>query len=160
MADKPYNKRPRRSQGPAPEQVVVEAVAGSLWRLLKFLFSKRGSGGSKRSAYFEEQVAKIREGWQDVDRDLLQENTQALAVSEADKLLDAALQAKNIAGETMGERLKMAVSYFPGQMYDDIWQAHKLRNHLAHEIGARVSQQEAVTAVNHIRGALRHLGIL
>lgn len=94
-----------------------------------------------------------------VERHLLQETTKGLAVTEADKLLDASLQVRGLAGESMAERLKAAQSLFSPSLYQEIWEAHKLRNSLAHEVGATVTSSQALKAVQTIRQALYHLNI-
>ena len=55
------------------------------------------------------------------------------ALLEADKLLDLGLKDKKTKGETMGERLKSAKNLFDNNLYNEIWQAHKLRNQMVHE---------------------------
>jgi len=84
----------------------------------------------------------------------------ALSVSEADKLIDAAFLTMGFSGQSMGERLKASEKWFPADLYQEIWQAHKLRNTLAHEVGVVASQSEAKQAVGSIRKALYHLKIL
>ena len=152
------SRSPRRSkrQDSSPEQAVVEGVVKGLGQLLKFIFGRGGKGGGQNN----EQLQKIRALWPAVEGHLAQESTYALAVSEADKLLDSALQATGVAGESMGERLKAAQPNFPASMYQDIWDAHKLRNHLAHEMGATVGRAEAQQAVRTFRSALQHLTVL
>ncbi|MEP7103629.1 MAG: hypothetical protein ABI721_02900 [Candidatus Dojkabacteria bacterium] len=57
------------------------------------------------------------------------------AVFEADKLLDFVLKSKKVKGETLGERLKNAKHLFRNNTsYNTIWEVHKLRNKLAHEM--------------------------
>lgn len=56
------------------------------------------------------------------------------AVMEADKLLDYVLKSKRIKGDTLGERLKNAKHLFKTSSYNRVWEAHKLRNRLAHEM--------------------------
>jgi len=154
MADQRRSRR--NQQTTAPEVAVVEAIGRGLLALFNLIFKT----GGKTASSNQQRFAEIREHWKQVEFHLYQENTRAMAVSDADKLLDAALQAKNVAGVTLGERLKAAESLFPRDLYQDVWDAHKLRNTLAHEIGAKVSQSEAQTAVTTFRRALTHLGIL
>ena len=61
------------------------------------------------------------------------ESSMKQALLEADKLLDLGLKDKIVKGETMGERLKSAQNLFENNLYNEIWQAHKLRNQLVHE---------------------------
>ena len=157
MANRPYNQR-RRSETSSPEQAVVEGVVKSLGQLLNFIF---GRGNKKGGSNFErQQLQKIKEHWSTVESHLNQEATWALAVSEGDKLIDSALQAKGVAGENMGERLKAAQSWFPYNLYQEIWDAHKLRNYLAHEMGAEIGYAQAEAAVRTFRRALEHLNVL
>ncbi|NMB69863.1 hypothetical protein GYA27_01500 [candidate division WWE3 bacterium] len=55
---------------------------------------------------------------------------QALII--ADRTFDAALKDM-VSGESMGERLKNAKTYFDKDTYGKIWEAHKIRNNLVHE---------------------------
>ena len=156
-----YKSRSPRRKGPqtAPEQEVVEAIFKGLWSLLSWIFGKAKGRGGKKAAQ-KAQVQRLIEGWEQVELYLLQEQGKILAVSEADKILDAALQLHGVEGETMGERLKRAADYFPYELYQQIWQAHKLRNALAHEVGVKISTQELIQAVSTFRSALYHLQIL
>ncbi len=56
------------------------------------------------------------------------------ALIDADKLFDFVLKKKGIKGETLGERLKNAKAFFDHDMYQQVWEAHKLRNRLVHEV--------------------------
>jgi hypothetical protein len=55
-----------------------------------------------------------------------------LAIIEADILLDGLLKERGYAGNSLGERLR---SITPAQLssIDDAWEAHKVRNQIAHE---------------------------
>ena len=58
-------------------------------------------------------------------------NDWKLAIIEADIILDETLKQRGYAGTTLGERLK---SISPGQLdtLNDAWEAHKIRNQIAH----------------------------
>jgi uncharacterized membrane protein len=58
-------------------------------------------------------------------------NDWKLAIIEADIILDEILKEKGYAGVSLGERLK-SVSPTQLQSLDDAWQAHKVRNQIAH----------------------------
>ncbi|MGH7196573.1 MAG: hypothetical protein ACREGJ_02280 [Candidatus Saccharimonadales bacterium] len=81
-----------------------------------------------------------------------------LAVLEADKLLDHALKAKGITGETMGERLKSARQIFRNN--DAIWYAHKLRNRLAHENSVKLNRVVVEKALRGFKTGLKDVGAL
>ncbi len=82
----------------------------------------------------------------------------ALAVIDADKLVDSALKKRNYKGKTMGERLVSAQRKFSDN--DSLWQAHKLRNRLVHEPGIRLKDYEAKKALSSFKQALKDLGAL
>jgi hypothetical protein len=160
MAERRHYNNQRRPKKPtvSPEQAFIEGVVGAVWGIFKFLFGKKGEGPGGESA--KVQAAALAESWGQVELHLLQEHTRALAISEGDKILDAALKLHRVAGQTMGERLKAAEPLFASDLYQQIWVAHKLRNQLAHEVGASVSANEASQAVAAFRSALYHLSIL
>jgi len=59
-------------------------------------------------------------------------NDWKLAIIEADVMLDEALKNRGFVGTTLGERLR---NITPNQMdsINDAWEAHKVRNRIAHE---------------------------
>src|SRR3989344_8487140 len=61
---------------------------------------------------------------------------------EIDKLLDYSFKKSGVRGKTLGERLKNAKAKFNYSDYQNIWEAHKVRNVLAHEVNAKVSTTE------------------
>ena len=82
----------------------------------------------------------------------------ALAVIDADKLVDEALKKLRFNGKTMGERLVAAQRSLSNN--DGVWYAHKLRNRLVHEPSVRLKKNEAQSALTGFRQALRDLGAL
>ncbi len=97
--------------------------------------------------------------WQRISK--LAEGTEAewhVAVFDADKLLDHALKARGFRGQTMGDRLKNARQSLPRA--NAVWQAHKLRNRLAHETGVSLQQSEVSAAMSGFAAGLKDLGAL
>ncbi len=76
------------------------------------------------------------------------------AVLDADKLLDYALGQHGFIG-ALGEKLKKSGSKFSD--LNSIWDAHKLRNKLAHELN-EVSAKEAKKALSYFKQGLNDLG--
>lgn len=152
-----YKKR-KGSSSPAPEQAFVEGVVQGVWHVLSWLFSQATPKKKKHSNKAE--LKALKEHWELVELHVLQETTRANAISEADKILDTAFKLIGLPGETMGDRLRAAEDQFDGSLYNEIWQAHKLRNTLAHEVGAKVSVASAQKAVSAFRQALYSLGVL
>ncbi|PIP15955.1 MAG: hypothetical protein CO003_00065 [Candidatus Portnoybacteria bacterium CG_4_8_14_3_um_filter_44_15] len=84
------------------------------------------------------------------------ENSYKIAVIEADKMLDDVLKRIGCAGADMGERLKQVGPHQLSNI-DDIWQAHKARNRIAHEPDFRLTQSQAKRAVEIFQRALEDL---
>lgn len=81
-----------------------------------------------------------------------------MAILSADKLVDSALMARRFSGNTMGERMKSAKTVFSDR--NGIWQAHKLRNRIAHEQSVNVNLAHARKALGSFKRALRDLGAI
>jgi hypothetical protein len=82
----------------------------------------------------------------------------ALAIIDADKLLDDALKKRHFKGKTMGERLVSAQKNLSDN--DAVWFAHKLRNRLVHETNVRLKKRDVQKALSGFRQGLRDLGAL
>ena len=81
---------------------------------------------------------------------------QALII--ADRSLDAALKDM-VSGETLGERLKNAKTYFDKDTYNKIWEAHKIRNNLVHESDYDPPYYVVGDAVATLKDALARLRV-
>ncbi len=69
------------------------------------------------------------------------------AILEFDKLLDLILRKMEIAGNTLGDRLKNAHGLIDDSSYQRLWSAHKVRNKLAHDSEIEIMSWEAKTAI-------------
>ena len=103
---------------------------------------------------------KYRSKWMAIEQQLKRDDSAShqLCVLGGDKLVDQALRERNIKGQTMGERMKTA-----GPMLSNagsLWNAHKLRNQIAHESDARVSFDDARVALSGFKQALKDLGAI
>lgn len=105
-------------------------------------------------------VEKYRSRWLAIEQSLVRDNDAShhMAIMNADKLVDQALRDKGFKGQTMGERLKSAKAALPHR--DNIWQAHKLRNQIAHEPDAKVSYDQARRALAQFKQTLKDLGAI
>ncbi len=117
---------------------------------------KRRRGGNRVGGVDRELVATR---WQAIDQ-MTTTGGSGLknAVSEADKLLDYVMKQQGTAGDTMAERLKRCESRLSDK--EAVWQAHKLRNHLAHEVSFDLVVSQAKQAIAAFGQALRDLGAL
>lgn len=86
-------------------------------------------------------------------------NDWKLAIIEADIILDDLLQQRGFAGNSLGERLK---SVSPAQLntLNDAWEAHKIRNRIAHD-GADfvLTHRLAQDTINAYRRVFGELGL-
>jgi hypothetical protein len=80
------------------------------------------------------------------------------AVSEADKLFDYVMKTQGYQGETMADRLRSAQSKLSDR--NAVWNAHKLRNALAHEVGFDLVASHAQEALRGFERGLKDLGAL
>ena len=90
--------------------------------------------------------------------DLNNPSSRSMAILNADKLLDQAMAEVGIVGKTMGDRLKKADSHFSD--IQSIWNVHKIRNRIAHEMDFQVSPTTANQAMKIYKEALREIGAI
>lgn len=141
----------RRPQTPEPS--VASGIFMTFVDVLKFMFGKKPGGLSAA------QAQELAGHWGYVTGLLEDQATERMAVSEADKLLDATFQALNLPGDRMADRLRAAESRLGKQLANEVWRAHKLRNQLAHEVGVVMAPGQARIAVRTFETALRSLGV-
>ena len=100
----------------------------------------------------------MAKNWQSVLKKLesKDESNYKMAVIEADKIFDDILKRIGYQGEDMAERLKQITSAQLANI-DEIWQVHKLRNRLVHELGFRIKYSQAKQAIEIYQRALEDL---
>ena len=79
------------------------------------------------------------------------------ALIELDKLLDYCLKNKKLEGETLGERLKNAKGLYEKREYNSIWEAHKQRNALVHQVNYRLDNASLKQHINTLKKAVEEL---
>ncbi len=86
-------------------------------------------------------------------------NDWKLAIIEADVILDEALKQIGYAGGSLGERLK-SISTTQLSTLNEAWEAHKVRNRIAHE-GADfvLTKRIAEETINRYRRVFNELGV-
>lgn len=98
--------------------------------------------------------------WEEILRhvDSAREAEWKFAVVEADKLVDDVLKSAGYHGETMGDRL---MNIEKGQIVslEGLWEAHKIRNKLVHDVNYFLRQAEARRAVQLYENTLKELGV-
>jgi hypothetical protein len=123
---------------------------------LLFALVSRLSKTSSKKIDIEHFRSKCLEIEHQLKRD--EPNSYYVSVMNFDKLLDQALKAKSIKGDTMGERMKNSAQLFSDR--NGVWTAHKLRNMIAHDSDAHVTYDQACQALRNFRKALKDVGVI
>jgi hypothetical protein len=87
------------------------------------------------------------------------ESDWRLAVLEADIILDTLLDNMRLPGETMADKLK-AVEKSDFTTIDSAWEAHKIRNQIAHESDYVLNQHEAKRVVGLYQSVFEEFRII
>ena len=109
----------------------------------------------------EEAAGASDNRWQEIKSHVnsFKESEWKFAVIEADKLVDDVLKSAGFAGESMGERLMLIK---PDQLLNlqYLWDAHKLRNLLVHDVNYQMTHRQAIWAIEAFENVLRELEAL
>ncbi len=102
----------------------------------------------------------LQDQWDDILRhtESVREGEWKFAVIEADTILDSVLK-NYFPGDTMGERL-MNIDKTKLLSIDGVWEAHKIRNRLAHDTNYFLRHAEALRAIRFYEAALKELGAI
>lgn len=76
-------------------------------------------------------------------------------IIEADKILDKTLKQRCVKGNTLGERLMNARSIYERGFYNSLWEAHKIRNRIAHEDNYKIDTIKAHHTINTLLKGIR-----
>lgn len=125
-------------------------VAGLVAIVLLMTYAARKSSGINKD-YYRKRWSQIEQTATNGDSGL------RMAVIDGDKLVDQALKARRVRGDTMGERMKQA-SYM--KSINGLWTAHKLRNKLVHEPDFKLKKSTATSALSAYKRSLKELGAL
>lgn len=99
--------------------------------------------------------------WGEIQNHLnsMKEAEWKFAVIEADSLVDSILKAGGYLGDTMGDRLKN-IDKTQIVTLDGLWEAHKIRNRLAHDVDYFLRYGEAKRALQLYEKTLKELNAL
>ncbi|MEK7148883.1 MAG: hypothetical protein AAB796_00585 [Patescibacteria group bacterium] len=145
-------------------------IAGTLYAARRMEAMHKGSLGAARKAIsgeshdFQRRVLKKVESekaWQNIIGKIHSHNASdwLLSVIQADSLFDDILKHMGLPGETMGDRLKQLDTGKLASL-DAVWEAHKIRNKVAHTPATLLRRDELLRAVEGFRKGLSELGYL
>ena len=107
-----------------------------------------------------EDKAMVHVRWHELEQQVAKGGRSrfANAIVEADKLVDHCLKRLEVPGDTLGERLRNGRNRFSD--YQGMWDAHKARNQIVHEVDKEVLSFEAKSVMAKFKRALQDLGAL
>jgi len=117
-----------------------------------------GSGNGAATSGVPATNPAILKHWTDVVRRANTGTPENLrwAIMESDALVDLVLKQRELIGETMADRL----AHFRRDDYktiDRLWEAHKLRNEIAHTPGFRITAKASERALFAYRDFLKEI---
>lgn len=119
--------------------ITLAILANNLWKLRR----SQSAHLIKRLTDQQDMAGGINTRWEEILR-LTGSTNEAdwiKAIIEADKMLDEVVMSMQLPGESLGERMKnIEVADFP--VLQEAWDAHKVRNRIAHEPGFKLSDRE------------------
>lgn len=144
--------------------LAIVLLAGIFWTSLKIRDIHHAEHKKYEPIHVEEIIAKGKTvQWQTV-LDLVNSENPAewkLAILEADNMLDEILEEQGYLGETLADKLK-AMTPTRIASYNEIWEAHKVRNQIAHggAVEMDLTKKMARDAVVQFGNAFKELGAL
>jgi len=122
-----------------------------------------GGGKTRPSARGSLDRNFVQGKWQEIEVLISQQKSSAykVAVMDADKLVDYVLKAKVGSDGNMSDRMKKSQKLFSNYAdYQNLWEAHKMRNSIAHDAEHEVYLVEVKKVISYFEKALRELGAL
>jgi len=147
--------------------ISVLSIAGIVWiviqnkRLLQESYTQETVQHAISSSDEVSEEVGLQGEWREL-RSRLETASDAdspMLIIEADTLVDRALKGMDLPGVTMGERMK-ALEDQRFAYIQDLWDAHKLRNQIAHEGAKDIHYSDALYAIEKYEKVLRELGVI
>ncbi|MBI5400680.1 MAG: hypothetical protein HZB12_00995 [Candidatus Yonathbacteria bacterium] len=144
--------------------LAIVFLAGIFWTMIKIREIHHAEHKKYEPIHVEEITAHGKMiQWKVVLEHVTSENPAEwkLAILEADNMLDEILEDMGYAGDTVAEKLK-TMSRTKVASYDNIWEAHKVRNEIAHggAIDMELTKKTARDTVAKFGNAFKELGYL
>ncbi len=141
--------------------LILLFIAGLTYAVLTLREARMRERLQYRSIDVEErEAAKRLTQWEVINDHLDAENPAEwrLAILEADNILDDLLARHGYEGENLGERLR-GLTRHDLVALDDAWEAHKVRNQIAHEgSGFDLTNRVARQVIARYERVFRELG--
>lgn len=149
------------SMGDVMGLLAIVLLAGVFWLNIRTSDINKAERKKFAPVLAEEDEAKaLQIEWQVILNHVNSESPAEwkLAILEADSMLDEILDTEGYTGDSLGEKLK-AMSSSAIHSYDDLWEAHKMRNQIAHEgVDTELTKKMARDTINKFEVAFKELG--
>jgi len=139
------NKKNKKNEDSGFAYSAIQMIEKGLSRVVDIIFAKNN--------FTVFPKGELTQMWQEVE-----ELDPKMAVIEADKIVDTVLKRAGIRGESLAERLRNIQKLVSRRVYNDMWEAHKVRNRLVHEFGHRIDVEESAKSVWKMKRFLTDLG--
>lgn len=146
-------------------------IAGSVWifimmwqfrpRLYAFEGDRAYKAPKKQISFEEEQRKTNRRKWDSIIKkaESAGQAGYPMAIIEADIMLEDTMGRLGFLGKNLAERLRSATPADFSNI-DSVWEAHKLRNRIAHEPNFRLTRDETTKALGVYKKALEDLRVI
>lgn len=133
----------------------VYGISYSVYKTNKILKAMRAFDEPQTTP---EEKNKNSEEWQKILAKSASENEsdRKVALIAADTLIEKILALAGYSGENLGEKLKN-IEASDLDSLQDLWEAHKIRNRIAHEADYKLSREDAARALSLYERALHEL---
>jgi hypothetical protein len=145
MSNDNYKGR-KRNQQAGMADTAFQMLEKGFAKLIERIFSKNNF-----AVYPAGELTRM---WQNIES-----MDPKMALIEADKLVDTVLKKSGVRGESLGERLRNVQKLVSRGAYNDMWEAHKIRNKLVHEFDHGIESRESASAIWKMRRFLTDLGV-
>ena len=124
---------------------LIVFTRGEIERIVKEEREKLYPQGGEGASVFSMKEELLNPRWERIEGHIASENPGEwrIAILEADIMLEEMLEAMGYLGEGVGERLKQ-IEKSDFRTLDQAWEAHKIRNQIAHEgVDFHLTEREA-----------------
>ncbi len=141
--------------------IILVIIFFSIWLRLRPLNKKEASLVDEINPPEAAPGGPMTARWEEILRhlDSVKESEWKFAIIEADKLIEEVLRRGGYPGASLGERLSL-MTQDQLQNLDGLWEAHKIRNRIAHDFNYFLRYTEAKHAIEQYRSALKELGAI
>lgn len=123
---------------------IITTIVVGLFKVIWFLVALPFRGLKKSRKISTDDRVYIINKRNEIEKLLQSESPIELkhAVMEADKLVDYKLKLLKYSGDSFADRLRDAEKTISKEVYNSLWQGHKVRNQIAHEAELRIENRE------------------